>query len=282
MTQFELMPEPPPERPDDRTPWPQWPLILRTSPAHEEGGERALRRQHHRAGGRERPRGRACAATRSARRRASTRSRAPSSSCPPTSCCWRWASCHPEHEGLVEQLAVDLDQRGNVDAGAVRHQRARRVRRGRRPPRPVARGLGDQRGPQGRPRRGRLPRRARRRARRGSRRRPAQRVVASASSGSLKPLPLLPSAKWMTAPSTVAPFPVEQVPASFIVGVRPAASSVRMRFSLVRGELHLQHHAVARGVGGADRGERDRLPALVLPLARAGTVPSSLEVSDTA
>ena len=41
VTQFELLPEPPPERPDDLTPWPHWPLILRTSAAHEEGGERA-------------------------------------------------------------------------------------------------------------------------------------------------------------------------------------------------------------------------------------------------
>jgi glutamate synthase (NADPH) small chain len=40
ITQFELLPEPPPERPDDLTPWPRWPLILRTSGAHEEGGER--------------------------------------------------------------------------------------------------------------------------------------------------------------------------------------------------------------------------------------------------
>src|SRR4051812_39799897 len=40
ITQFEVMPEPPPQRPDDLTPWPRWPLILRTSGAHEEGGER--------------------------------------------------------------------------------------------------------------------------------------------------------------------------------------------------------------------------------------------------
>jgi glutamate synthase (NADPH/NADH) small chain len=40
VTQFELLPEPPPARPDDRTPWPQWPLVLRTSGAHEEGGDR--------------------------------------------------------------------------------------------------------------------------------------------------------------------------------------------------------------------------------------------------
>ena len=38
-TQLEIMPRPPQERPDS-TPWPTWPLIYRTSSAHEEGGER--------------------------------------------------------------------------------------------------------------------------------------------------------------------------------------------------------------------------------------------------
>jgi glutamate synthase (NADPH/NADH) small chain len=37
--QFEIMPRPPEERPDS-TPWPTWPLVYRTSSAHEEGGER--------------------------------------------------------------------------------------------------------------------------------------------------------------------------------------------------------------------------------------------------
>ena len=39
--QFEIMPEPPTVRPDSN-PWPTWPLILRTSSAHEEGGERVF------------------------------------------------------------------------------------------------------------------------------------------------------------------------------------------------------------------------------------------------
>ena len=39
ITQLEIMPRPPEERPDS-TPWPTWPLIYRTSSAHEEGGER--------------------------------------------------------------------------------------------------------------------------------------------------------------------------------------------------------------------------------------------------
>jgi glutamate synthase (NADPH/NADH) small chain len=37
--QFELLPEPPPQR-DESTPWPLWPMQLRTSHAHEEGCDR--------------------------------------------------------------------------------------------------------------------------------------------------------------------------------------------------------------------------------------------------
>jgi glutamate synthase (NADPH/NADH) small chain len=39
VTQLEIMPEPPQTRADGN-PWPQWSLVLRTSSAHEEGGER--------------------------------------------------------------------------------------------------------------------------------------------------------------------------------------------------------------------------------------------------
>ncbi len=38
--QYELLPVPPGERDDDANPWPQWPAIFRTSSAHEEGGIR--------------------------------------------------------------------------------------------------------------------------------------------------------------------------------------------------------------------------------------------------
>src|SRR5882672_4815039 len=40
VTQIELLGEPPPSRPDDVTPWPLWPMKLRTSYALKEGGER--------------------------------------------------------------------------------------------------------------------------------------------------------------------------------------------------------------------------------------------------
>ena len=39
ITQLEIMPRPPEQR-AEVTPWPQWPLMYRTSSAHEEGGER--------------------------------------------------------------------------------------------------------------------------------------------------------------------------------------------------------------------------------------------------
>ncbi|GAB3274290.1 glutamate synthase subunit beta [Parasphingorhabdus pacifica] len=40
ITQLDQYPKPPTERDDDLSPWPTWPYILRTYPAHEEAGER--------------------------------------------------------------------------------------------------------------------------------------------------------------------------------------------------------------------------------------------------
>jgi glutamate synthase (NADPH/NADH) small chain len=40
VTQLDQYPRPPEMRDEDRSPWPTWPWILRTYPAHEEGGER--------------------------------------------------------------------------------------------------------------------------------------------------------------------------------------------------------------------------------------------------
>jgi glutamate synthase (NADPH/NADH) small chain len=42
VTQIELLGEPPLQRPDDLTPWPLWPMKLRTSYALKEGGERSF------------------------------------------------------------------------------------------------------------------------------------------------------------------------------------------------------------------------------------------------
>ncbi len=57
----------------------------------------------------------------------------------------------PVRNGMIEQLGVKLDARGNVAADAQLHVLgSRRLRRRRHAPRPVAGGLGDRRRPQGR------------------------------------------------------------------------------------------------------------------------------------
>ena len=61
--QFEIMPMPPAER-SSSTPWPLWPLQLRTESAHEEGGVRDWAARHHEVHGR-RERQRETAARRS-------------------------------------------------------------------------------------------------------------------------------------------------------------------------------------------------------------------------
>ena len=40
VTQLDYNPEPPDRRDDSRSPWPTWPMVLRMSPAHAEGGAR--------------------------------------------------------------------------------------------------------------------------------------------------------------------------------------------------------------------------------------------------
>ena len=121
IVQLELLAEPPAHRPDDRTPWPQWPLKYRLSYAMEEARElgvgeqdysvttTALRRRRRRRGG---------GAARSLRprpRRRSRRSPAPSASCPRSWCCWRWASCTPSRRCSTSS-ASRRTPRGNVKA----------------------------------------------------------------------------------------------------------------------------------------------------------------------
>jgi len=42
VTQLDIYPTPPNDRDGDRDPWPTWPWLLRSYPAHEEGGERVF------------------------------------------------------------------------------------------------------------------------------------------------------------------------------------------------------------------------------------------------
>ncbi len=118
--QFEIMPKPPTDRPEE-TPWPLYPMIMRTSAAHEEGGKRdwsvstkkftgdngILKKLHGvrvefvaKAGGR------------------------PEMVEIPDSefeiecdlVLLAMGFLHPQQAGIVEQLGLDLDGRGNVKA----------------------------------------------------------------------------------------------------------------------------------------------------------------------
>ncbi len=115
VTQFELLPEPPPERPDDRTPWPMWPLILRSSPAHEEGGERdfsVMTTSFTGEGGRvTRLHGHEVGPPPKFEKVEASEFEAPADLV-----LLAMGFLHPRHEGVVEQLGVDLDERGNVAA----------------------------------------------------------------------------------------------------------------------------------------------------------------------
>jgi glutamate synthase (NADPH) small chain len=113
VTQFELLPEPPPERPDDRTPWPQWPMILRTSGAHEEGGDRrfsVMTTTFEGEDGRVRElRGHEVGSPPSF-----DRIEGSEFSIPAELVLLAMGFLHPQRQGLLEQLGVELDPRGNV------------------------------------------------------------------------------------------------------------------------------------------------------------------------
>ena len=117
VTQIELLGEPPAHRPDEVTPWPRWPMKLRTSYALKEGGERdfAISTTHFSgsAGRVERdPLG-------AEHRRAAVRARARArrSRGPPGSSCSRWGSSTLSRR-CSKRLGVERDARGNALAPA--------------------------------------------------------------------------------------------------------------------------------------------------------------------
>jgi glutamate synthase (NADPH/NADH) small chain len=117
VTQFELLPEPPADRPHDLTPWPQWPLILRTSPAHEEGGERRFAVSTTELAGQD---GRVTALRGHAVGPPPSFERIEGSEFELKADLVLLAMgfLHTRHDGLIEQLGVTLDARGNVDAAS--------------------------------------------------------------------------------------------------------------------------------------------------------------------
>ena len=116
--QFELLPEPPETRPDDN-PWPDWPMILRTSGAHEEGGVRDYKILTKSLSGENGQVNKLHAVRVDWTRGENGRfqmSEVPGSefSVDADLVLLAMGFLHPEHGGMLEQLGVDLDARGNV------------------------------------------------------------------------------------------------------------------------------------------------------------------------
>ncbi|GIU83411.1 MAG: dihydropyrimidine dehydrogenase subunit A [Acidimicrobiales bacterium] len=116
--QLEIMPRPPDER-DPSTPWPMWPLVFRTSSAHEEGGERLYSVATTEFVGDE------AGHVRALRGHRVELTRGPNGPTfdPIPGSEWELEAdlvllalgfVGAEREGLVEQLGVRIDERGNV------------------------------------------------------------------------------------------------------------------------------------------------------------------------
>jgi glutamate synthase (NADPH) small chain len=114
VTQLEILPQPGGSRPEV-TPWPTWPLVLRTSPAHEEGGERVFSvstqefvgDEHGRVRGLRlvevQPAGRGFEPIEGTEREI-----------PADLVLLAMGFVGPERSPLLSQLGVELDERGNV------------------------------------------------------------------------------------------------------------------------------------------------------------------------
>jgi glutamate synthase (NADPH/NADH) small chain len=116
--QFEIMPKPADARPDS-TPWPTWPLIYRTASAHEEGGERVFAVNTECFVGDEDGNVRALKAHEVEQRFVDGRmtfERIEGSDfeLPCDIALLAMGFVGPQREGLLDQLGVDMTDRGNV------------------------------------------------------------------------------------------------------------------------------------------------------------------------
>jgi len=113
VTNFEIMPRPPDDR-HPSTPWPYWPLMMRTSSSHEEGGERrfsVLTQALRGDGGR--VKAIVCAEVEFKAGRLETIA-GTEFELPADLVLLAMGFVHPEAPGIVTQLGVQLDARGNV------------------------------------------------------------------------------------------------------------------------------------------------------------------------
>ncbi|MFW6195001.1 MAG: glutamate synthase subunit beta [Chloroflexota bacterium] len=118
--QYELLSEPPKERDEFTNPWPQWPMILRSSSAHEEGGERDYDILTKRLNG-ENGRVTSLTAVRVEWEKPENGGRPQMKEIEGSEftvdadlVLLAMGFLHGEHDGLLTELGVELDERGNV------------------------------------------------------------------------------------------------------------------------------------------------------------------------
>ena len=145
MTQLEIMPAPP-EHENKGLTWPNWPLKMRTSSSQAEGAVREFAVLTQKFSG-ENGKVKKLHCVRvddKFKPIAGTEFELDAELV-----LLAMGFVHPVHEGLLKQLAVDLDPRGNVKANTLGlpDLAPERVLGRRHAPRPVAGGLGDPRGP---------------------------------------------------------------------------------------------------------------------------------------
>ena len=118
--QIELMPKPPLERDELTQPWPTYPMILRTSSAHEEGGIREWSINTKWCEGDEHGKVRRLHAVRlewytdSSGRRQFREIPGSEFSLEVDLVLLAMGFLHPQHDGLLDSLGVEYDERGNV------------------------------------------------------------------------------------------------------------------------------------------------------------------------
>ena len=147
VTNFEIMPQPPLHENKMLT-WPDWPLKLRTSSSHEEGAERDFAVMTTRFSGEN-----GAVKTLHCVRIDEKMKPVPGSEfeLPADLVLLAMGFVHPVHEGMIKDLGLALDQRGNVERVDRRlpHLGRQGLCRRRHAPRPVAGGVGDPRRPAG-------------------------------------------------------------------------------------------------------------------------------------
>jgi glutamate synthase (NADPH/NADH) small chain len=117
VTSFEIMPRPPEERAGS-TPWPLWPLQLRTSSSHEEGGKRDWSVSTERVSGENGKITKLHCVRVELRGGKFERVAGSEFEIPADLVLLAMGFVHPEHPGIVEGLGLTINNRGNIQVDA--------------------------------------------------------------------------------------------------------------------------------------------------------------------